>query len=271
MAKPARAANVYPESTRNAVRELSEFFTYRQLSDLIGRDSTTIRQWLDRPREAREPYRARLMLTNDIVAQLLVWSRTPDIAGYFHTPYNGRTVTQAIHDWTQVARYDELLEVIADGPADLTRALHSSAEPTRPARRQTPLLEQPLEHAEEEGRRFVTALADASTVLGDRTLATRYGDIGTLRDDRLLLYPTPALQVLASRESGTSEQKQREHFARLFRTLGWLRPSAGGKSTRVVRAGDQVRRVWDLPAAIVLEPHRIASSLDGHSDTVSTI
>lgn len=112
----------------------------------------------------------------------------------------------------------------------------------------------------------MTTLADVSTVHTDRTLATPHGAIGTLKDDRLLLYPTPALQIIAPLKFGTSGQKQREHFAGLFRRLGWLRPSAGGKSTRIIRVGDQVRRAWDLPAAIVLEPARTVASLTGHSD-----
>jgi hypothetical protein len=270
MPKPAHNPTIFPATTRVAVLELSEFFTYRELGAIVGRDASTVRQWPDRPREAREPHLSRLMMTYEIVSQLLMWSREPDIAAYFRTPYDGHTVTQVLRAWTRIDKYDDLIEVLAYGPEHLIKALVSISSPTETARRSTPRLEQPLEHAGEEGRRFVTALADISTIRADGTLGTQHGDIGMLRMDRVLLYPTPTLQLVAPPKFGTSEQKQREHFARVFRTLGWLRPSASGKSTRVVRTGEQVRRVWDLPAAILLEPARIAASLSSRPDAIST-
>lgn len=253
MPKPVINPTIFPATTRVAVREMSEFFTYSQLSAIIGRDSSTIRQWPDRPREAREPHLSRLMLTYEIVSQLLMWSRTPDIAGYFHAAYDGRTVTQAIRAWTRVDKYDDLVEVLAYGPEQLIAALTSISRPPRPVRQTTHLLEQPLEDPEEEGRQFREALSAATTIQPGGTLTTRDGEIGMLKEDRVLLYPTPTLHTVAPRGVGMSDQKQREHYARLFRTLGWLRPASDGKSTRVVRARDEVRRAWDLPAAVIFD------------------
>lgn len=246
MAKPARAANVYPESTRTAVLELSEFFTYRQLGELIGRSPETIRQWPDRLREAPEPYRARLMLTYEIVCQLLVWSRTPDIAGYFHTPYNGRTVSQAIHDWTRADRYDDLLEVIADGQEAMIDAL----APTMRGRTR----QRPAEHAGEsavrEGQILADALASGTSLERDGTIVSGGRVIGVLRGDRALLDPSSTLRLFSD-PTGLSQADRRTHYAQVLLTLGWLRPAKDGKATRPFRINGKVQRVWDLPASLV--------------------
>ncbi|UFU16059.1 hypothetical protein LQK89_17710 (plasmid) [Curtobacterium sp. C1] len=246
MAKPARAANVYPESTQTAVLELSEFFTYRQLSELIGRSPETIRQWPDRVREAPEPYRARLMLTYEIVCQLLVWSRTPNIAGYFHTPYNGRTVSQAIHDWTRADRYDDLLEVIADGQQAMIDAL----APTMRGRGQQRPEQHTAESARREGQLLAEALASGTSLQHDGTIVSDGRIIGVLRGDRALLDPSSTLRLF-SNPTGLSQPDQRTHYTQLLLTLGWLRPAKDGKSTRPFRINGKVQRAWDLPSSLV--------------------
>lgn len=246
MAKPARAANVYPESTRTAVLELSEFFTYRQLGELIGRSPETIRQWPDRLREAPEPYRARLMLTYEIVCQLLVWSRTPDIDGYFHTPYDGRTVSQAIHDWTRVDRYDDLLEVIADGQQAMIDAL---APTMRGRGRQRPE-QHTAESAHREGQLLADALASGTSLQTDGTIVSDGRIIGVLRGDRALLDPSSALRLFSD-TAGLSQPDRRTHYTQLLITLGWLRPAKDGKATRPFRINGKVQRAWDLPGFLV--------------------
>jgi len=246
MAKPARAANVYPESTRTAVLELSEFFTYRQLSELIGRSPETIRQWPDRLREAPEPYRARLMLTYEIVCQLLVWSRTPDIAGYFHTPHNGRTVSQAIHDWARTKRYDDLLEVIVDGQQAMIDAL----APTIRARgRQRPDAST-AESPDQEGQLLADALASGTSLQPDNTIVSDGRIIGVLRGDRALLDPSSTLRLFSD-ATGLNQPDRRTHYTQLLLTLGWLRPAKDGKSTRPFRINGRVQRAWDLPGSLV--------------------
>jgi hypothetical protein len=246
MAKPARAATVYPESTRTAVLELSEFFTYRQLGELIGRSPETIRQWPDRLREAPEPYRARLMLAYEVVCQLLMWSRTPDIAGYFHTPYNGRTVAQAIHDWTRVDRYDDLLEVIVDGQQAMIDAL----APTMRARGR----QRPEAHAakstDQSGQLLADALASGTSLERDGTIVSDGRVIGVLRGDRALLDPSSTLRLFSD-QTGLSHLDRRAHYTQLLLALGWLRPAKDGKSTRPFRIDGKVQRAWDLPSSLV--------------------
>ncbi|MCS5524755.1 hypothetical protein NY551_18630 [Curtobacterium flaccumfaciens pv. oortii] len=258
MAKRARAANVYSESTRTAVLELSEFFTYRQLSDLIGRDPTTIRQWPDRLREAREPYLGRLMLTYDIVCQLLAWSRTPDIAGYFRTPYSGRTVTQAIHDWTRVDQYDELLEVIADGQQAMIDAL------TPPVRTQgrRPSDERVAESADRDGRLLADALASSVSVRHDGAIVSDTGVVGVLRDGRALLDPVSTLELFTD-ATELNQADRRAHYTQLLLALGWLQPAHDGRATRPFRIDGRVRRVWDLPGALLATPQDNTAALHG--------